>query len=242
MLWKAEAIRGCTVNAQDEEIGKVRDLYFDDHTWTVRYLVVDVGTWFDEKPVLITPRRITRFDPEQEFIGTDLTREDVKNSPPAETDRPLSQCMDIVSYPYHFWPPEYDLEGCDTQTDVHLRSMNETEGYIVAASDGELGHAAGFFMDAADWTVRYVEVDTRNLWPGKHVLMSTEWMEEIDWSGARLVVNLDKETIKDSPEFDRHTPLTRQYETHLCHFYNREGYWTHEPCADDDETGGESVD
>jgi hypothetical protein len=91
---------------------------------------------------------------------------------------------------------------------------------------------AGFIVEDTDWLIRYLLVDTRNLWPGKHVLMSPEWVEEIDWNVRWVRVNLSREVIKDSPEFDRDAAVTREYESDLCHFYDREGYWTREPCSD----------
>jgi len=75
---------------------------------------------------------------------------------------------------------------------------------------------------------------TGSVWSGKHVLMSPEWIEEVDWNASRVRVNLVRAAIKDSPEYDTDSPVTREYESNLCRFYNLEGYWTHETCPDDD--------
>ena len=232
MLQNAETFRGYALGASDGEIGKVTDLYFDDETWTVRYFVVKTGNWLGDRHVLVTPRRIGRAQPDRKVLNANLTRAEVKASPRAESDRPVSECMDVLYSPYHFWPPAYELEGCGDDADVHLRSMEEVEGYAVAATDGNIGHVAGFIVEDTDWLIRYLLVDTRNLWPGKHVLMSPEWVEEIDWNVRWVRVNLSREVIKDSPEFDRDAAVTREYESDLCHFYDREGYWTREPCSD----------
>ena len=45
MLRKAKDLSGYTLGARDGEIGKVREFYFDDQSWTVRYLVADTGGW-----------------------------------------------------------------------------------------------------------------------------------------------------------------------------------------------------
>jgi hypothetical protein len=50
-----KALQGYTVLAKDGDIGKVRDFYFHDDTWIVRYLVVDPGHWLPGRNVLITP-------------------------------------------------------------------------------------------------------------------------------------------------------------------------------------------
>ena len=43
MLSKATTLKGYTLNSLDGEIGKVKEFYFDDQHWTIRYLVADYG-------------------------------------------------------------------------------------------------------------------------------------------------------------------------------------------------------
>jgi hypothetical protein len=33
----------------DGELGKIKEFYFDDYYWTIRYLVVDTGNWLSRK-------------------------------------------------------------------------------------------------------------------------------------------------------------------------------------------------
>ena len=40
------------------------------------------------------------------------------------------------------------------------------------------------------WALRYMVVDTRNWWPGKHVLVSPQWIESVRWSQSSVVVDL----------------------------------------------------
>ena len=58
MLRPVKSILNYKILATDGEIGSVQDLYFDDHSWTIRYLVVDTGTWLPGRQVLISPRSI----------------------------------------------------------------------------------------------------------------------------------------------------------------------------------------
>jgi uncharacterized protein YrrD len=43
MLLSARELQKFTIGATDGDIGSVDDLYFDDESWTVRYLVVCRG-------------------------------------------------------------------------------------------------------------------------------------------------------------------------------------------------------
>ncbi len=55
MLRNVNQTVGFTIRATDGEIGKVAEFYFDDLSWTVRYLVVNTGNWLAERLVLISP-------------------------------------------------------------------------------------------------------------------------------------------------------------------------------------------
>ena len=47
---------GYNLEATDGEIGKVESFYFDDDTWTIRYMVVKTGGWLSGRKVLISPK------------------------------------------------------------------------------------------------------------------------------------------------------------------------------------------
>jgi uncharacterized protein YrrD len=46
---------GYQLESRDGEIGKVKEFYFDDRRWTIRYLVAETGTWLADRQVLISP-------------------------------------------------------------------------------------------------------------------------------------------------------------------------------------------
>jgi sporulation protein YlmC with PRC-barrel domain len=113
--------------------------------------------------------------------------------------------------------------------DLHLRSTDNVSGYEIQAIDGEIGHVEDFVIDDETWAIRYLIVATRNWWPGKKVLVSPQWIERVSWSESKVLVNLSRETIKQSPEYTKESLLTRAYETGLHRHYNRQGYWVGEP-------------
>ena len=55
MLRPISTLKGLTVGALDGDIGSVYDVYFDSKQWTVRYFVVDTGTWLSGRRVLVSP-------------------------------------------------------------------------------------------------------------------------------------------------------------------------------------------
>jgi hypothetical protein len=115
--------------------------------------------------------------------------------------------------------------------DRHLRSTYGVSGHHLQALDGEIGHVADFIIDDETWAIRYLVVDTRNWWPGKKVLVSTQWIESVSWEERKVFVNLSRATIKESPPYTEESLLTRGYETALHRHYNRKGYWIDEVAA-----------
>ena len=109
--------------------------------------------------------------------------------------------------------------------DPHLRSCQAVKGYHVHASDGDIGYVHGFIVDAHTWSIRYLVVNTSNWWVGHDVLVSPEWIKDVSWSQSKVVTNLDRETIRASPGYDRRTVLNRHNEIVIYNHYDRNGYW-----------------
>jgi len=53
ILNRANILKGYKLKSLDDEIGRLKEFYFDDKHWTIRYLVADTGNWFKDKLVLI---------------------------------------------------------------------------------------------------------------------------------------------------------------------------------------------
>jgi hypothetical protein len=109
--------------------------------------------------------------------------------------------------------------------DSHLRSSAEVDGYTIAAIDGEIGHVDGFLIDEDTWAIRYIEVATRNWWPGKKVLLSPGWIQRLSWENASAVVFLTREAIRSAPEYREGMTVTREYEQQLYRHYGQPPYW-----------------
>lgn len=106
MKHSIKSLIGFTMGATDGEIGKVKDFYFDDHSWTIRYLIVETGGWLSGRRVLISPQSLKNVDAENEVLPVSLTIEQVKNSPDIGTNLPVSREQEIElneHYPWTYW-------------------------------------------------------------------------------------------------------------------------------------------
>ena len=104
-------------------------------------------------------------------------------------------------------------------------------GHHIQALDGEIGHVEDFIIDDETWAIRYLIVDTHNWWPGKRSWFRRNGSSASVGASRKVFVNLDRETIKQSPEYTDESLLTRDYEIGLHGHYNRKGYWVDELAA-----------
>ena len=245
MLIKSKMLSGFTLKSLDGEIGKVKEFYFDDYHWAIRYLVVDTGDWLTSRQVLISPFALVAVMKEERQISVNLTKKQIEDSPSLDTDKPVSLQFEENYYGYYGWPiywggqnmwgvyPDImrDREkwskpsGSEKMWDPNLRSTKAVSGNYIHASDGDIGHVADFIIDEETWAIRYLVIDTQNWWPGKNVLVSPQWIERISWNESKVFINLTREEIKNSPEYHEGSLLDRDYEIELHSHYNRPGYW-----------------
>jgi uncharacterized protein YrrD len=250
MLHKAKTLNGYKLRSLDGEIGKVKEFYFDDHHWTIRYLVADTGNWLTGRQVLISPYALVAVNNKEQYIAVDLTKKQIEDSPSLDSHKPVSRQFEEAYYGYYGWPG-YGVpymwgpypyivrdrtkweESAQSEKvpDRHLRSTQDVSGHAIQATDGEIGHVEDFIVDDETWAIRYLIIDTRNWWPGKKVLLSPKWIERVSWSESKVFVNLLRENIKQSPEYTEESLITRDYETHLHRHYKRQGYWVDELAA-----------
>ena len=95
--------------------------------------------------------------------------------------------------------------------DPHLRSVDAVTGYHIHATDGDIGHVEDFLIDEASLGIRYLIVDTKNWWPGEHVLMSPYAVREIRWSDREIRLNVDREKVKGSPPWSPTSMIGEAY-------------------------------
>src|SRR5512146_1049484 len=104
MLLKAKTLTGYKLDSLDGEIGKVKEFYFDDQHWAIRYLVADTGTWLMDRQVLISPYALIAVSKEERHIGVKLTKKQIERSPYLESDKPVSRQFAEAYYGYYAWP------------------------------------------------------------------------------------------------------------------------------------------
>jgi hypothetical protein len=260
MFRTAKHLKKFSLQAQDGEIGHIRDLYFDDLHWQLRYFAVDTAKGPDHRSVLISPESVHMLDWKRNVLSVDLTQEEIRRSPNLDSDQPVSRQYETALRKHYGWPPYWgavygdvslglpfsavtppavtepaedissELEG-----DPHLFNINAVTGYHVVATDGEIGHVDDFLVDDQRWTIRYLIVATRNWWPGKKVILSPWWSSEVNWPERRINMDLSRAAIKASPPYESEQALTAEESGDLHEYYGRPRH------PADEEAVGEAI-
>jgi hypothetical protein len=227
MLINFNQVTSSHIKANDGELGNIKDVYFDDRHWTVRFLVVDTSRWLPlSQKVLLSPIAMLQFNPKEKELKVSMTKEMVKNSPKVEEHEPVSrefetQYFDHFGYGYYWtgtssWGDyafpsalfnrdmiePIDIQHKDIEKHNHLRSAQEVKDYGIKAIEESKGYISDFVWDTYDWSLKYVVIDTRNILPGGvEVLVAPQHIKSISWESKQVICNLSVAQIKSCPEY-----------------------------------------
>jgi PRC-barrel domain len=255
MLRSLKDLEHYTVVASDGDVGHVQEFLFDDERWVIRYAVAETGGFWMQGPrVLISPIAFREVNWDSRSFHVAMTRDKAKNSPSIDFDKPVSrqhECnhFDYYGYPYYWgelglwgvgvypsgflggtWnaPPR---ERSDKPADSHLRSASVIRAYDIRGSDDTIGHIDDLVVDDQTWQVRYLVVATSDWWLGKRVLVAPHWAQRISWEKRTVYLDLSRERIKNSPEWDPNAGVNREYEARIYDYYGRPVYWDNDHAA-----------
>jgi uncharacterized protein YrrD len=254
MLRRVKHLIGFTVRGVDQEMGRVKDLYFCDTGWALQHLVVHTGLPLFGQDILVAPAALGTPVWEEKVLPVKLSKEQVTHSPRVDLEEPISTRALGDLYRHYGWPapwtedellgttyigtrpeivPGGESKGMHTipgnaprgPVDRHLYSAQDILGYDVLATDGRIGHVEDLFVDESGWIIRYVLVDAREWLPGRRVLVSTDWVARVGWTDNHIQVDLTRDQVENSPEYDLESPLDRDHEIELYGYYGLPGYW-----------------
>ena len=99
MLRIVKEFYGAKLGASDGEIGHVKDFYFEDQDWAVRYVVADTGSWLPGQQLLLSPHAFGSLHQTGKLLIVNLTRKQIKDSPPIESHKPVSRQYEELNIP-----------------------------------------------------------------------------------------------------------------------------------------------
>jgi len=230
MLQSIKQLYGSTLEASDGDLGQVRDFYFDDEDWAVRYVVADTGTWLTSRQVLLSPHAFRDLQQAGKVLCVNLTRQQIEDSPPIEQHQPVSRQYEEAYHRYYGWPYYWEGDGLwggmrgfpvlgtppgfapgepvtpasvlNERADARLRSTQAISGYHLQATDGIIGHVCDFLMDGKSWAISGLVIKTGHRFTGKEVQLAVNEVERISYEDSTVFVKLTKEAVEKCPEYN----------------------------------------
>jgi sporulation protein YlmC with PRC-barrel domain len=227
MLQSIKQLYGMKLAASDGDIGHVKDFYFDDHKWAVRYVVADTGKWLPGRQVLLSPIAFATSLSAGKALAVKLTRKQVEDSPTTDTHKTVSRQYEEEYHGYYGWPYYWEGDGLwggmrafpilelppnfppatpapggpkPKSIDSDLRSTEAVTGYHIQATDGIFGHVCDFLIDGNSWAVSHLIVKTGHRFTGKEVQIPVSQVDRISYAESTVYVKLTKDAIEKSPE------------------------------------------
>ncbi|MCJ0932212.1 PRC-barrel domain-containing protein [Virgibacillus halodenitrificans] len=222
MLFFTSDLKDYHVHAADGEMGKVKDLYFDDNNWAIRYAVIDTRKWLPGRRVLLSPTSIITVNENEGHLEVKHDKDTIRNSPSIPEDQPMTQDMEDTLAGYYGWSrywmgnllwgpnvtPATDLdsntenpqifeEKLDEQKRYDLRSEDETNGFKVHADDGKIGTLTDMIFNSDNWKLQYMVVrDSEAITEEAYYVFDLNNIESVDWFENDIYINTTLEKIK----------------------------------------------
>jgi uncharacterized protein YrrD len=219
MLLNLRQLYGKKLGASDGDIGHVKDFYFNDQQWAIRYVVSDTGSWLSGRLVLISPRAFGNLHEDGDCLLVNLTRQQIENSPAIESHKPVSLQYRAYWDGVEKWgvggfpeapPPPHLMQSKQASDDVHLQSTQALSGYPIQTSEGAIGHVVDFIMDDKSWAICRLVVETGHWYSHKEIVISPRHIDRISYEESKVFVNVTKQAILEAPQYHV-TPLGEAY-------------------------------
>lgn len=202
MFDSLEILWGASVIATDGKIGAVGDFLFDDQSWTVRYIVVNVESWLSRHHVLIAVTALSEPDWKRKVFSVNLTQDEVRRCPDVSSKKSVSRQQQFAMSEY-YGLPRYWQTGANPEMfmgpvpagrefpvskdeDPHLRSAGAVCGYEIRDDGQKIGTLEDYFAEEHSWHIGYLDVKAGDWLHDRHLMIPTPWVEGISWARHRV--------------------------------------------------------
>ena len=215
MLRSLMDLKGFNIMATDGLLGKAVDCLTDERKWAIKYMVVETGSWFWKRKLLIASSNFDEPKTIEKVIPAALTMKEIRLSPFYEEHPPISLRYKFRLNDRFTWAPYYDEDRPLYEETVpidhnsvlsdgvnHLRSLVEMTGYEVEANKKSCGVVKSFIIDTKNWMLRYAVVDTGTWYSGKLVLIPTSFIDGVNCTTRSIDLGTRRDIIETAPTYD----------------------------------------
>jgi hypothetical protein len=238
MLYFTSELKSYHIHATDGDMGKMKDIYFDDKDWTIRYAVLDTRRWLPSRHVLLSPTAFDNLNKENMSLNVVHDKETVRNSPEITEGAFISKDVEHSLSGYYGWSRywmgnmlwgsqdqpilptsatmtteeiQQETEAQTEPEDYGLRSVEETLAFKVHANDGSVGRVADMVFDDVYWKLRYLVIRDKDaiLEEGYHVIKPEDILA-VEWSEQGIYVDGTLASLKRKNEFKKKDDIMKR--------------------------------
>jgi hypothetical protein len=189
------------LKAQEESVGRVNDIYFDDEAWSVRYLVAGLREKSSWRQVLVEPAQVDVIDLWDHQVVLSLSHKELQNCDPATSVRPVCKQYEFMGMAT---PGSLGFQSNAPKVDPHLRSAKAVLGYTISVGGEDVGVVRDLVLDQTDWSIRYLQIEQQmdNRIILFHVVPSA--VKRISWVANRVFLrDLSPVQLQDSEALEQ---------------------------------------
>ena len=218
---KAGDLIGYRVHALDGEAGALRDLVVEPLAWQVRYLVVDADAWAPGHEVLVAPRSLGGVDEARRELATELSVDQVRNSPSLAAGSPVVRDFEENWYRHYgwqeYWESEIDVEAAPeppvppappaeeplpaeaNADEPGLLRVEQLRGWQAVTTDQVPLPVVDLLLDDSDWHVNFFEVAVDGRPGGRRCLVDEDFVVGADPQAERRYLAIDADALRNAP-------------------------------------------
>lgn len=248
MIRRLTHLWGYNVANTSFSIGTLWGLVISRRSWRITHAIVQTGDYFKDNAIMVARDKLVLSTMSNEILTLPIGEEEPlqeKNDLQKQlctdssvtklkvtVDSPkgwaLVRPMPLPAFPMPMVSSFYvkadgDSAAQDLRPDERPKSGRDLIDSEVQAVDGSAGTVYDLLLDDRTWTISYVILDTGRWFPGRKVILPIDHLRRDAGDGAKLLTNLEVETIKEGPELNSETPVNSEVESKLLKYYRCKG-------------------
>ncbi|WP_188456560.1 PRC-barrel domain-containing protein [Virgibacillus oceani] len=229
MMYYTSELKDYRIDATDGEMGKIQDLYFDDHSWAIRYAIIDTRKWLPGRNVYLSPTSFVKLNEMEKLVEVSYDKGTIRNSPSIPDNQPLTRDTESTLTGYYGWSRYWfgtmlwgaqdrpfapfadhaserseftnELQSYEN-TEYDLRSEADAIGMKVHASDGKLGVIDDMIVDDEYWKIRYLVLKSAEVPVETYYLLEADSIQSADWLEKDIYVDYTVDSLKQRKRFE----------------------------------------
>ena len=225
MFTSVSHIDGAKLTCNDGDLGRVHGTLLDVSSWTLRYLLVDAGSWANGNTMCLPMMALPQPIGSTRHLHVDLSRNQVRSNTDTTLDESANR-MQEQRLLRHYRLPDYWEASTAVPSQSYLCQSAALLGCAIDGNGISLGTVKHLVFDDRSWILRYLVVDTSGWWQDGHrVLIGMQWTEPGEFIARKIQVGLSRDQVRASPSFAEVASIHREYELRLHRSRARIGYW-----------------